>query len=238
MKSPFLLYHKIDKPSPDAKVRGAFTYPAKFERQLAFLAKRGVQFRTASEMVEHFHSTGGFPPRSVAITFDDGWKDNYTNAFPILKKYGATATIFIVPSVLGTITDQITAEGEAPREHMTIDDVREMAAAGIEFGSHTMHHKLLPEVPVDVAESEIRDSKKVIEEMLGRECRVFAYPAGFFTDAAAACVRDAGYLAGFSTCYGTEDGSDLFRQNRTEILKRDARPFAFGRKVRSIFPIR
>jgi len=235
VKSPFLLYHKIARPAPDAKVRGAFTYPTRFEKQLRYLTRNGFRFMTASALIEHFRENGSFPEKTVSLTFDDGWKDNYINALPLLKKYDATATIFIVPSVLGKTTDQITAEGEGPREHMTVDDVREMSAAGIEFGSHTMRHKLLHEIPDEEALSEIRLSKTTIEDIVQKECRTFAYPAGFITDLAARCAADAGYRAAFSTVYGQDDGSDLFRLNRTEILRRDGYPFRFGRKIRSIF---
>jgi peptidoglycan/xylan/chitin deacetylase (PgdA/CDA1 family) len=234
MRSPFILYHKIDRPTPDVKIRGAFTSPRRFEKQMAYLKRIGARFVTATEMLLFLKQHGHFPARTVSITFDDGWRDNYTNAFPIMKKYGVTATIFIVPSVLGSVSDQITAEGEGPREHMTAEHVREMSAAGIEFGSHSMHHMLLNQASDDQARTEIFESKQVIEKLTDRECAAFAYPAGFITDHAAECVREAGYVGALSTVYGNDDGSDPYRVNRTEILKRDGYPFQFAKKVRTI----
>jgi len=234
MKSPFLLYHKIDKRTPDVKIGGAFTSPRSFERQIRFLKKHGIKFLTASEMVAYYVEQRRFPERTVCVTFDDGWKDNYTNAFPILKKYGVPATIFIVPSVLGETTDSITADGEGPREHMSVADVQAMAAAGIEFGSHTMHHKLLHQAADKEAEDEIRLSKSAIEAIAQKECRTFAYPAGFVTEYAAKCAVEAGYRAAFTTTYGRDDGQDLFRINRTEILRRDAYPFQFSKKIKLV----
>lgn len=235
MRSPFLMYHKIDRPTPDVKIKGAFTSPQKFEKQICYLKRKGVRFATVSKMIEHYHEHGRFPERTVSLTFDDGWKDNYINAFPIIKKHNVCATIFIVPSVLGTTTDLITADGEGPREHMTADNVREMAEAGVEFGSHTMHHKLLHKATDAEVEYEIRESKNAITDVSKNDCRVFAYPAGFVTDVAARVAADAGYIAALTTVYGSDDGSDLFRLNRTEILRRDGYPLQFGTKIRSVF---
>lgn len=231
---PVIFYHKIDRLSPDAKIRGAFTSPRRFERQMIYLKKLGVNFLTASEMARHFAEDGKFPPRSIAITFDDGWKDNYTNAFPILQRLGIKATIFLVPSCLGRTTDAVTAEGEGAREHLSIGDVREMAAAGIEMGSHTMNHALLDRSEEPVIETEITEAKNFIENLVQRECSAFAYPAGFFTPAAKEIVRRAGHAVAFSTHYGPTDENDLFALNRVEIFRRDRRPFAFSRKVRHL----
>jgi peptidoglycan/xylan/chitin deacetylase (PgdA/CDA1 family) len=210
--------------------------PHRFERQMAYLKRHGFSFYTASDITDFYTSHGHFPEKGVCVTFDDGWKDNYTHAFPILKKLDIPATIFLVPSCLGRLTDLVTADGEAAREHMSADDVREMSAAGIEFGSHGMNHKLFDRTSTDEVGSEIRDSKTFIEDLLQTECRVFAYPAGFYTDFARDAIRSAGYSAAFSTVYGPADCSDTFALNRTEILRRHGYPFRFPRVVRTIFP--
>src|SRR5215203_3212553 len=138
MKVPALLYHKIDFPTPDVKIRGAFTAPRKFERQVSYLKKKGYEFYTASELIRFFRANGEFPRRAIAVTFDDGWKDNYQNAFPVLKKYGAKATVFLVTSCIGETTDRVTADGEGPREHLSEKDILEMSAGGVEFNSHSL----------------------------------------------------------------------------------------------------
>jgi peptidoglycan/xylan/chitin deacetylase (PgdA/CDA1 family) len=236
MKIPVLLYHKIDFPTADVKIRGAFTYPRKFERQIAYLKKKGFGFYTASELIEFYLQNGEFPRKSVSVTFDDGWKDNYTNAFPILEKYGAKATIFLVPSCVGKITDKVTAEGEGAREHLSEKDVLEMSASGlIEFASHSFNHKLFHQISEEEIEFEITESKKYIENLTQKECSVFAYPAGFFTDYAKNSLKRNGYKAAFSTVYGAENNADIFALNRVEILRRDSFPFRFGRKIKSIW---
>ena len=234
MISPVLLYHKIDHPTPDVKIGGAFTSPARFERQMTYLKRKGFEFYSASRIARILAETGRYPEKGICITFDDGWKDNYNHAFPVIKKLSIKATIFIVPSCVGAFSDAVTAEGEAEREHLSKTDIIEMSECGIEFGSHGMNHKLFDRIEPGEIETEVVESKTYVENLTQKDCTVFAYPAGFFTDFAREAVRQAGYAAAFSTVYGPGDGSDSFALNRTEILRRDGYPFQFGRKVRTI----
>lgn len=234
MTPPVLLYHKIDVPTPDVKIRGAFTAPRTFERQMIYLKRRGWTFRHASELLSHFAENGRFPERSLAVTFDDGWKDNYIHAFRILKKLGIKATIFLVPSCVGETTDLVTAEGEGPREHLSAGEIREMADSCIEFGSHGMNHRLLNQIDDQTAREEIFDSKQAVENLVQRPCTSLAYPAGFFNEVTKAMVKEAGYFGAFTTVYGQRDQLDLYALNRVEILRRDGRPFHFGRKLKAM----
>lgn len=234
MKIPVLAYHKIDLPTADVKIRGAYTAPARFDKQISYLRRHGYHFYTAAEIVSHYIENGRCPEKAICLTFDDGWKDNYINAFPILKKHGVKATIFLVPSCIGRTTDQVTAEGEGEREHLSAADIRDMSEYGIEFGSHSMNHQLFDRITPDEIDNEVFESKAYIENLTQRECRTFAYPAGFFNDHAKATIRDAGYIAAFSTVYGNDENVDLFELNRTEILRRDKFPFRFANKIKKI----
>lgn len=234
VKIPVLAYHKIDVPTADVKIRGAFTAPARFDKQISYLRRRGFEFYTASQLVQRFIESGRYPENAICLTFDDGWKDNYTFAFPILKKHGVVVTIFLVPSCIGRTTDQVTAEGEGKREHLSASDIREMSDFGIEFGSHSMNHRLFDRISPDEIDSEVFESKAFIENLVQRDCSVFAYPAGFFNEHSKASIKGAGYLAAFSTVYGSDDRNDLFELNRTEILRRDKFPFRFARKIKNM----
>jgi peptidoglycan/xylan/chitin deacetylase (PgdA/CDA1 family) len=108
---PVLIYHKISKPRHDSRIRGAFTPPDRFRRQLIYLKKRRFVFCTASELVRHFQDHGKFPQNTIAITLDDGWADNYTNAFPVLQELGIKATIFVIPSSIGQMSTPATTPG-------------------------------------------------------------------------------------------------------------------------------
>ncbi len=234
MIAPVLLYHKIDVPAPDSRVRGGFTPPARFARQMQYLKKRGFMFYTASELIEHFRERGEFPSNSVTLTFDDGWRDNYTNAFPVLKRLGIPATIFLIPSCIGQTSAKAQADGESGREHLTREEILEMSRHGIEFGSHSMNHRLLHEIAPPDVEFEIEEAKRQLENLLDKPCKVFAYPAGFFTAQAQRVLERSGHVAAFTTVYGPEDPLDLYALNRTEILRRDRFLFQFGRKVRQL----
>lgn len=232
--APFLLYHKISSPPPDARIRGGYTPLRRFARQMAFLKKEGCEFYTASEMIEHLHERGSFPSKALTITFDDGWKDNYENAFPVLRQLGIKATIFLIPSCIGQASDKALSEGEKARPHLSREEILEMSRHGIEFGSHTLNHKLLHQTSPEETKVELEESKKQIEELLGQRCKVFAYPGGHFNEMSRQQVEDAGYLAGFTTYYGPRDRLDLYALNRTEILRRERFLFQFARKVRPL----
>src|ERR1043165_7429078 len=127
MPIPVLLYHKIDKPAPDARVRGGYTPLGRFEKQMVYLKRRGFVFYTASKLVEHHPAHGSVPPNALALTFDDGWQDNYTKAFPVLRRLQIPATIFIIPSCTGTVSARAQAEGESGRAHLSCEEILEMA---------------------------------------------------------------------------------------------------------------
>ncbi|MGI8918795.1 MAG: polysaccharide deacetylase family protein [Pyrinomonadaceae bacterium] len=232
MLPPLLLYHKISKPRRDSKVRGAFTPPQRFRRQLTYLKQHGFKFYTASELIKHFQSHGNFPERALALTFDDGWQDNFTNAFPVLKELEIKATIFIIPSSIGQMsTDATTPAGDRGYPHLSREEILEMAKAGIEFGSHTMSHAWLNQLPESEVKSEIETAKREIENLVQQPCWTIAYPAGYFSDAARRSAQEAGHIAGFSTIYGPTDPLDLFALNRLEVLRRDRFNFQFARKL-------
>lgn len=234
MIAPVLVYHKIDHPTSDVRLRGAFTSPQRFAKQMAYLKRLGFIFYTASDLIEHYRNHGKFPRRGIAVTFDDGWKDNYTNAFPILRELGVKATIFLVSSCIGKISSKVVADGEREREHLSREEIIDMSRQGVEFGSHTMNHRLLYQLSLREVEYEVMESKRHVEELLQRPCQMFAYPAGFFNASIQKIVKKAGYRAAFSTMYGPIASLDLYGLNRIEILRRDRLPFQFAHKMKSL----
>ena len=234
MRIPVLAYHKIDEPTADVKIRGAYTSAKNFARQLRYLKKRNFEFYTAAELIDFYRRDGGFPPNSICLTFDDGWKDNFKNAFPILRELQIKATIFLVPSCIGQTSARVVADGEAAREHLSSDEITRMSEYGIEFGSHTQNHQLLHQIPPTEIKYEVEESKKQIENLIQKPCRTFAYPAGFFTATAQKLVADAGYIAAFSTVYGGDEPTDLYALNRIEILRRNRFIFQFAATIKPL----
>lgn len=234
---PVIQYHKIDKPGRGTLVRGGFTPPQRFARQMAFLKKREFAFYTASGLIEYFMEHDSFPENGIAVTLDDGWQDNYTNAFPVLQALGLMATVYIVPSCLGERSTKAAAAGENVREHLSRQQVLEMSEAGIEFGSHSLNHRLLHQLPHEEIVFEVEEAKRQIEEVTQKECKTFAYPAGHYNKLAQQIIKEAGHIAAFSTSYGPRgpvDTLDLYALNRIEILRRDRFRFQFARKVEGL----
>ncbi|MGN0886039.1 MAG: polysaccharide deacetylase family protein [Candidatus Spyradenecus sp.] len=171
-----LMLHTVNKQVIDPICPNNTIRPEELCQLLAALRKAGYTFQTLSEAVDK-------PVRrSVVFTFDDGYADNYTELFPILQAFKAKATCFI------------TNRGESDSAFLTPAQIREMAASGlVEFGGHTVHHQRLDEVPLEVAEREIRENRAWLTQLLGAAPRAFAYPCGGYTEQVVETVARAGY---------------------------------------------
>jgi len=152
-----LMYHSVEP----GEASGMNVPPDHFERQLRYLREGGFQGLTLSELAAREDRF-----KTVAITFDDGFRNNFTHAWPLLQRYGFRATIFLSPEIRDI-------------ETLTRDQIREMADSGkIEFGAHTLHHVNLTRVDARQARREISESIAWVEQVSGRPCRCFAYPYG------------------------------------------------------------
>jgi peptidoglycan/xylan/chitin deacetylase (PgdA/CDA1 family) len=162
-----LMYHRVLRDDEDARrvEPGMFVRASTFRRQMEWLVQRWP-VRPLGELVEHRAAAVG-----AAVTFDDGWRDNLTVAWPIMERLGMRPTIFLVRDWVSTGR---TAEGEFLRPA----EVAEMSKAGVEFGAHTVSHPHLDQLPAAAAEDEMKRSGEAVEDWTGRECRVFAYPFG------------------------------------------------------------
>jgi peptidoglycan/xylan/chitin deacetylase (PgdA/CDA1 family) len=162
-----LMYHRVldDRASVAGIEPGMFVKASAFRAQMEWLAGRW-------RVVPLGEAFPGEPPGVTAVvTFDDGWRDNLTVAWPILSALGIRPTIFLV-------RDWVRA-GRTPRgEFVRPGEVAELAAAGVEFGAHTATHPHLDRLPAAAAAEEMRLSREAVEEWTGRPCRVFAYPYG------------------------------------------------------------
>jgi peptidoglycan/xylan/chitin deacetylase (PgdA/CDA1 family) len=190
-----LTYHRVrdDSLDPHISVR-----PQTFDHQLRYLANRYAFVRLDALLAPPDPVNNGRKP-AAALTFDDGYLDNYEHAFPLLKKYAAPATIFLVSRWLGRPTF-------LSRRH-----IAEMSKHGIEFGSHTRTHPVLSRVSADQAKYEIEGSKMDLERLLGASVRFFAYPKGKFRDVNAEIIRGvaaAGYKAAFMAENGLVTGEE------------------------------
>lgn len=198
-----LNYHKVDNMNISLSV-----LPADFEKQMAYLKENDYHTITPDQLYDSMENQTELPENPVLITFDDGYKDNYTNAYPILKKYGFTATIFVITDFL-----------DKQPNYITWDQAREMEENGMRIESHTVHHKSMTELSNDQLWQELTESKKAIDEKLGKDTRYIAYPTGTYNLHIAQMVKDAGYKAAFTIKYGNVDkASNMYALERVPIF--------------------
>ncbi len=199
----------------------------RFRADMEYLA-RHYECLTLRELTRRVQA-GQRPKRPVAVvTFDDGYRDNFTNAFAELKAVGVPGTFFVTTGFIGTDRpfphdQRAVAAGRAERADwpkMTWDDLRQMQAAGMEIGSHTVNHADMGSADAAIVEGEIRQSLAVLRRELGGGDRAFCYPWGGrknVTSAAAQAIRDAGYYAAVTTRPGVvPDTADLLDLPRVD----------------------
>lgn len=209
LRIPILMYHSVSEPGADSRhpYFGTVTSPAVFERQMRYLHESGFQTLSPADVFANGETSIRLVRKPVIITFDDGFRDFYTNAQPILAKYGFTAIVYLPTAYIQKTTT--TFKG---LDCLTWNEVRELSRAGVLFGSHTVTHPILKEVSHDQLEAELRDSKSTIENELGFAIDSFAYPYAYpqhnreFVQRLRSVLIDAGYQNGVSTIIGSTHG--------------------------------
>lgn len=202
---PILMYHSIaeDVDGDVGPYYRTVTRPATFRRQMALLRQLGFQGLTLSQALRLREAGDGpsGPRRPVVITFDDGFQDVISTAFPALQAEGFNATVFLSTAHLGT-------RFLNGRPCLRCGEVRELARQGVEFGSHTVHHPQLANLPMDAVSRELVVSKRRIEDLIGAEVASFSYPYRFpeedrrFVRSLGALLNEHGYRAGVTTSIG------------------------------------
>ncbi len=217
---PILMYHSITE-SPQSKDSLSVSRNT-FERQMRFLAERHYNVVALETLASFIRTKTKIPSRTIAVTFDDGRRDNYTYAFPVLKAYRIPATIFVIVNEIG----------RPDRLHW--DEIGTLLYSGlVTIGSHTLDHPYLPEVGQDEELwSQVADSKKILEDKLHRSVLTFSYPVGGFNRKVRQAVIDAGYTLAVATSPGKSiPDNDVFALKRVKITERDGNLFSFWAKA-------
>ena len=159
-----------------------------------FLRRIGYRFVTAEQLLDRDLF---LKPRAGTgvVTFDDGWRDGVTAVVPLLQRLGLQATFFVCPGRWGGQHPDVDGE---PGRLLDEREARQLFAAGMELGSHSMLHPDLRTLPDDALRAELTSSKSAIEDITGRPCRTFAYPYGLYDDRVERAVEDAGYELAFA----------------------------------------
>ena len=186
--------------------------PEEFSFQLEGLRHRGFHFVSLDEYVRHAVDANQGPGKRVAVTFDDGWRDNHTHALPVLTRLGIPATFFVVSGKM---------DGVAAERRMTPGMLRELMAAGMEIGGHTRTHPNLASLPESELDAEIGGCKADLENLLGQAIRFLAYPGGRFNEAVVRCAERHGFQAACSVvAAGYNERSARYRLSRDVFTPR------------------
>lgn len=191
-RAVILMYHSIaDRPDHFNSVA-----PQVFARQMAHLARCKYLVISLSELVRRLRERvplGG----SVVITFDDGYRNNLTNAFSVLKRYNFPATIFVV-------TDLVGGTDRNGLERLSLEELRTLEASGlVDIEPHTKSHMRLSKLDEEAAREEIAGSKRSLEELLKKKAALFAYPHGDFCEATPRLVEESGFAGAVTVVEGT-----------------------------------
>ncbi|MCY3838537.1 MAG: polysaccharide deacetylase family protein [Gammaproteobacteria bacterium] len=227
-----LMYHMIRCRRPSGRFNKLRVAPAEFERQLEWLVDHGWRFAFLSDLDREAGQS-----KTVVLTFDDGYRDNYTTAHPLLLKYGAKATLFLVVDRFdrdwSTTKKAHHDSGELMQEPKLTDaEVREMLQSGVwELGAHTLTHALLPGLTDKEKREEIGGGKAELEATFATEVSSFAYPFGIFGTDDETLAGAVGYDHAVTTEAGisTDTRAEALRLKRVKVSGKEG---ALGFSIR------
>jgi peptidoglycan/xylan/chitin deacetylase (PgdA/CDA1 family) len=203
VKIPILLYHRIDTSPVNSQY---YVPPEQFEMQMKLLHDWEYTVIPIEMLVKAIREGTNLPPRPIIITFDDGDISVYTTALPVMQAYGYTGVAYIVGNYMGT-------DG-----YMSAEQVKELAAAGWEIGSHSRSHRDLTQLEPAVQREEIVQARVNLEEQLGLPVNTFSYPFGIINNAVVDYVHFAGYTAAMGLGFTSDQGkSNLFWLQRRDV---------------------
>lgn len=231
-----LMYHMVREPLPGATFNKLRVPPARFETQLRWLRDHGWRFAFMSDL----EAPEALPAKTVILTFDDGYADNLLNADPLLARYGAVATLYLVEDRFdrdwSTSKKAHHDSGELMRETKLTDaQVEALLASGRwELGGHTRTHANLARVTDEERTREIAGARASLAERFGVPLNSFAYPFGIYSEADVAAVRAAGYTTAVTTVEGIAQDAraEALELPRIKVSGRD-NLLAFRLRLRS-----
>ncbi len=199
--APILMYHNIDNKSDMLSVT-----PENLDRQMKFLRDKRYNVVPLGELVNMIVGGKKIPANTVVVTFDDGRENNFTNAYPILRKYKIPAIMFVIPGHCGQ-------DG-----YLSKSQIKHMSGNGIDIGSHTMNDVWLPSRDDKTIKEEITFSKKALGDITGRSADFFCYPLGGFDERVRTAVMRAGYKGACATTTANiRVSNDIYSLKRIKI---------------------
>jgi peptidoglycan/xylan/chitin deacetylase (PgdA/CDA1 family) len=250
---PILAYHEICDLPKEMRVKHSYNVPSSdFKEQMEFLRKNNYTIIALEKLVSFVTKKQELPRRSLVITFDDGYKKNYTEAFPILRQYNFPASIFLATDYIGTkevfpwLSDLCAGDKKVKGNWIPLSwqEITEMSGDGITFGSHTCSHVNIRHVSKGTFEKEIEKSRNTIEGQISRQVNLFCYPVSFpeyrrcyrgVIQETRGILLRTGFVGACTTIIGTNSlSSDPFRLRRIQIRNSD-NLFTFKAKLEGAY---
>ncbi len=206
-----LMFHSLSTPRTSEE-RTYYLNPQRFRRYAHWMKELGYEAANPDDWVK-----GRYEKKRILLTFDDGYDDLYTELLPLAIEYHLKPLVFLVanPSYATNVWDH--TRGLRQRNLLTVEQIREMQRYGVVFGSHTVTHPWLPDTSDDDLRREVRDSKHVLEDLLGTEVTSFAYPYGGVDQRVRGAVAEAGYKMAFTARPGVNWWNDRLCLKRGDI---------------------
>lgn len=193
-----LMYHQVGPFPPMREHRATYCRIDRFRSQMAWLRFWGYRVVPLAQACSE-QMAGRLEPRTVALTFDDGYDNFYEYAWPVLQSMGWTATVYLIAGAIGGRADWLVEAGHAPASLMDWPRIRELQRAGVHFGSHAYHHQRLATRSPSEQLAELLDSRLALEDGLGEPVRDVCYPYGSHDASTLSAAAQAGYERGV-TC--------------------------------------
>jgi peptidoglycan/xylan/chitin deacetylase (PgdA/CDA1 family) len=200
---PILEYHVLGSPQPGAPYPELYVTRPDFHAQMNWLDGHGYQAVTLEQAQDAWYRRGKLPPKPVILSFDDGYRPQFTYALPELRRHGWAGVL------------NLKAEGS----DLYPSNVEAMIAAGWELAAHTIHHLDLTELGPEQLREEVAGSRRILRREYGVPVNNFCYPAGRFNPTVIAAVKAAGYSGATTEIPGYADPSRPFELARFEILR-------------------
>lgn len=197
---PILMYHSISDRDPSNTL---LVSPSQFDNEMSWLHDNGF---TSLSLEELYYSltTGNVPQKPVVITFDDGYDDNYTNAYPILQKYGLIGNFFVITDYIGTKPG-----------FMNVDMLKEMYSNGMVIESHTSNHQELKNISDEAKISSIKNAQSFLKDNLSINSKFICYPVGRYDESTKNIVSSLGIKLAVTT----EPGLANINQGLTSLKR-------------------
>jgi peptidoglycan/xylan/chitin deacetylase (PgdA/CDA1 family) len=216
---PILMYHQVGIPAPrGTPYRGLTVHPRDFARQMTWMSRLGYRGLSMRDLMPYLR--GDASGKVFGITFDDGYRNVFDHALPVLNHLGFTSTNYFVVNQFDGGNEWDYPKGVPHSPLMSVDETRKWAATGQEVGSHTLDHVHLSQVSAEIASQQISQSRQALEDLLNVEVGAFCYPYGSETPDIREMVRKAGYCNATTTVRGlVRPEDDLFGLPRVTVAR-------------------